>query len=430
MKSVRSRCRTVATRHGRRRLPPAGRFHVGRAAGAGRWPATSSASTRCGSWTTSIRRPCRRCRRSRRGRPPRRWPARPSACGSGISSCATASAIRRCSRRWRSRSTTPAAGASSSASAAARTRRSSPSSAFRSRPPRERAARSARRSKWCAVCSRRPRASFDGALLPAARRAQSAAAGAAPASADPRRRRRRATDAAAGRRATPTSGTARPTRSPSCRGRSTCCTADCRAIGRDPATLRVTEEAVLALVERRDQIDAARALAERRFAGPGWGFAAGGYCGTPDDIVARLRERRQARRERRRLLPPRPRRAGDAAAVGARGDSGGGVIPRLRRSAGLQTRSASAARRSALILSRIAGDRFAAFSAALRRGEPGSARRALRPHPAHASYPSFSFRNSRTSPINARSRARPARCDRSRAGRPRRSRGDAARRRR
>jgi alkanesulfonate monooxygenase SsuD/methylene tetrahydromethanopterin reductase-like flavin-dependent oxidoreductase (luciferase family) len=65
----------------------------------------------------------------------------------------------------------------------------------------------------------------------------------------------------------------------------------CRALGRDPSTLRVTEEVVLALVERRDQVDAARAQAERRFAGPGWGFAAGGYCGTPDDIVARLRER-------------------------------------------------------------------------------------------------------------------------------------------
>ena len=60
-------------------------------------------------------------------------------------------------------------------------------------------------------------------------------------------------------------------------------------IGRDPATLRVTEEAVLALVARREQIAEARALAERRFAGPGWGFAAGGYCGTPDDIVARIR---------------------------------------------------------------------------------------------------------------------------------------------
>jgi alkanesulfonate monooxygenase SsuD/methylene tetrahydromethanopterin reductase-like flavin-dependent oxidoreductase (luciferase family) len=69
--------------------------------------------------------------------------------------------------------------------------------------------------------------------------------------------------------------------------------AECRRIGRDPATLRVSEEAVLALVERRDQIDAARALAEKRFAGPGWGFAAGGYLGTPDDIVRRIHERRQ-----------------------------------------------------------------------------------------------------------------------------------------
>jgi F420-dependent oxidoreductase-like protein len=66
---------------------------------------------------------------------------------------------------------------------------------------------------------------------------------------------------------------------------------ECRRIGRDPATLRVSEEAVLALVARRGEVEAARALAERRFGGPGWGFAAGGYCGTPDDIVARIRER-------------------------------------------------------------------------------------------------------------------------------------------
>ncbi len=67
--------------------------------------------------------------------------------------------------------------------------------------------------------------------------------------------------------------------------------AACRAIGRDPASVGVTEEAVLVLVPRPDQIDAARALAERRFPGPGWGLAAGGYCGTPDDVVARIRER-------------------------------------------------------------------------------------------------------------------------------------------
>jgi alkanesulfonate monooxygenase SsuD/methylene tetrahydromethanopterin reductase-like flavin-dependent oxidoreductase (luciferase family) len=66
---------------------------------------------------------------------------------------------------------------------------------------------------------------------------------------------------------------------------------ECGRIGRDPATIRVTEEAVLALVACRDQVDAARALAERRFAGPGWGVTAGGYCGTPDDVVARLRVR-------------------------------------------------------------------------------------------------------------------------------------------
>jgi len=65
----------------------------------------------------------------------------------------------------------------------------------------------------------------------------------------------------------------------------------CRRIGRDPASLRVTEEAVLALVARRSQVEEARALAERRFGGPGWGFAAGGYCGTPDDVVARIRDR-------------------------------------------------------------------------------------------------------------------------------------------
>jgi alkanesulfonate monooxygenase SsuD/methylene tetrahydromethanopterin reductase-like flavin-dependent oxidoreductase (luciferase family) len=68
---------------------------------------------------------------------------------------------------------------------------------------------------------------------------------------------------------------------------------ECRAIGRDPASLRVTEEAVLALVARRDRVEAARATALRRFAGPGWGFETHGYCGTPDDVLRRLEERRK-----------------------------------------------------------------------------------------------------------------------------------------
>lgn len=66
---------------------------------------------------------------------------------------------------------------------------------------------------------------------------------------------------------------------------------ECRRIGRDPDAVEVSEEAVLALAPTRDRVDAVRALAERRFAGPGWGLAAGGYVGLPDAVVARIRER-------------------------------------------------------------------------------------------------------------------------------------------
>jgi len=64
--------------------------------------------------------------------------------------------------------------------------------------------------------------------------------------------------------------------------------AACDRVRRDVTTLRVTEEAVLALVARRERAEEARSLARRRFAGPGWGFDAGGYGGTPDDVVDRL----------------------------------------------------------------------------------------------------------------------------------------------
>ncbi|HZR85136.1 MAG TPA: LLM class flavin-dependent oxidoreductase [Candidatus Binatia bacterium] len=64
----------------------------------------------------------------------------------------------------------------------------------------------------------------------------------------------------------------------------------CAAIGRDPASIRTSQEAVAVLVEKRADVDDARALALRRFGGPGWGVEAGGYVGTPDDLVARIRE--------------------------------------------------------------------------------------------------------------------------------------------
>jgi alkanesulfonate monooxygenase SsuD/methylene tetrahydromethanopterin reductase-like flavin-dependent oxidoreductase (luciferase family) len=63
---------------------------------------------------------------------------------------------------------------------------------------------------------------------------------------------------------------------------------ECERIGRDPASLRTSLEAVLVLARDRASLDAARALAEKRFGGPGWGLHEGGYVGTPDQVVARL----------------------------------------------------------------------------------------------------------------------------------------------
>lgn len=63
----------------------------------------------------------------------------------------------------------------------------------------------------------------------------------------------------------------------------------CRAVGRDPASLLISTEAVLALVPRADDVPAARAVAERRFGAPTWGLA-DGLVGTPDDVLPRLQD--------------------------------------------------------------------------------------------------------------------------------------------
>src|SRR5262249_61625660 len=60
--------------------------------------------------------------------------------------------------------------------------------------------------------------------------------------------------------------------------------AECESIGRDPASLRITEEAVLALAPRADQVEEARTLAARRFPGPGWGVGAGGEAGAAGGV--------------------------------------------------------------------------------------------------------------------------------------------------
>lgn len=67
----------------------------------------------------------------------------------------------------------------------------------------------------------------------------------------------------------------------------------CADVGRDPASIRISHEAVLVLAGDESELDDAMRLANRRFGGPGWGLADGGYTGTPDAVVERIREQVQ-----------------------------------------------------------------------------------------------------------------------------------------
>ena len=63
---------------------------------------------------------------------------------------------------------------------------------------------------------------------------------------------------------------------------------ECAAIGRDPASIRRSHEAILVLAPDEASLEAARAKAERRYGGEGWGMDAGGYVGTPPMVVDRI----------------------------------------------------------------------------------------------------------------------------------------------
>jgi len=65
---------------------------------------------------------------------------------------------------------------------------------------------------------------------------------------------------------------------------------ECAAIGRDPATIRRSHEAILVLAPDEASLETARAKAERRYGGDGWGVDAGGYVGTPPMVVDRIGE--------------------------------------------------------------------------------------------------------------------------------------------
>lgn len=62
---------------------------------------------------------------------------------------------------------------------------------------------------------------------------------------------------------------------------------ECEKIGRDPATLRISEEAVLVVAEQA-KLSAAIESAKRRYSYANWGLEAGGYIGTPEQLVEHI----------------------------------------------------------------------------------------------------------------------------------------------
>lgn len=63
----------------------------------------------------------------------------------------------------------------------------------------------------------------------------------------------------------------------------------CADIGRDPATIVMSVEAVMALSPDEQSLPKVREFAEKRFGGPGFGLTEGGLIGTAPTIVERLR---------------------------------------------------------------------------------------------------------------------------------------------
>jgi F420-dependent oxidoreductase-like protein len=64
---------------------------------------------------------------------------------------------------------------------------------------------------------------------------------------------------------------------------------ECERLGRDPATLRRSVEAVL-VVASADRLDDALSVARRRYGGAGFGLDEGGFVGTPARVVDRIGE--------------------------------------------------------------------------------------------------------------------------------------------
>jgi F420-dependent oxidoreductase-like protein len=64
----------------------------------------------------------------------------------------------------------------------------------------------------------------------------------------------------------------------------------CARIGRDFSGLRLSQQAVLVIGKNDSDVEAALTLAKRRYPGASWGLMEGGFIGTPDKIVKKIRE--------------------------------------------------------------------------------------------------------------------------------------------
>jgi F420-dependent oxidoreductase-like protein len=63
---------------------------------------------------------------------------------------------------------------------------------------------------------------------------------------------------------------------------------ECAAIGRDPAEIRLSIEAVMVLAPDDDALAEAMRQADRRYPGSGFGLHEGGFIGTPDAMIERI----------------------------------------------------------------------------------------------------------------------------------------------
>ena len=67
--------------------------------------------------------------------------------------------------------------------------------------------------------------------------------------------------------------------------------AECKKIGRDPATLKLSEQAILVIVKDKSELEAAMVKARRHYGGPFYNLDTSAFIGAPDDIVRRLQAR-------------------------------------------------------------------------------------------------------------------------------------------